>query len=264
MKQYFANAFTAADCEGNPAAVCIMEKWLPEAVMQKIACKNGLSETAFCVKEEGGYRLRWFTPGGEIDLCGHATLASAYVLFEHFEPKSEKICFATLSGELTVVKRDDGLLEMDFPAYELKRVPVTDEMEAALGARPQEAYLGRDLLCVLKDEAAVIGLRPNMAKAARLPGLLQHMTAQGETVDCVSRSFAPKLKVDEDPVCGSGHCHIAPYWAEKLGKKDIMALQASERKGMLYCKCQDGRVYLAGQVTIYSIGELSIESCDLL
>jgi PhzF family phenazine biosynthesis protein len=198
MKQYIVDAFTDQVFHGNQAAVCILDDWLPEDLMMNITRENNFSETAFAVKEGDKYHLRWFTPGGEIDLCGHATLACAYVLFRFYLPEAEKIVFSTLSGGLTVTRKDDGLLEMEFPAYQLKRTAVTKEMAEALGAEPKEAYLGRDLLCVFDDEAAVRNLSPDMEKVKNLEGLLLNVTAPGKDTDCVSRSFAPKLNVTEE------------------------------------------------------------------
>jgi PhzF family phenazine biosynthesis protein len=209
------------------------------------------------VKNGDTYRLRWFTPGGEIDLCGHATLGTAYVIMNYFEPDLQQLTFNTMSGELTVVRRGE-LYEMDFPAYELKPVEVTAEMTAALGVKPLEAYMGRDLLCVLESEEQVRELTPDMEKIKQLDGLLQHVTAAGKDFDCVSRSFAPKLNVAEDPVCGSGHCHVVPYWADKLGKSDILAYQASRRGGTLYCRKEGGRIKMSGKVAAYSAAELFV------
>ena len=257
MKQYTVDAFTSRVFSGNPAAVCVMEGYPPDEVLLDIARENNLSETAFAVREGGGYRLRWFTPGGEIDLCGHATLATAFVLLNFYEPESERVVFSTMSGELTVTRRG-GLYEMDFPAYELRRVPVTEEMVAAFGASPSEAYMGRDLLCVFDDERTVREMAPDVDKLRDLPGLLQHATARGAGTDCVSRSFAPKLSVQEDPVCGSGHCHIVPYWAARLGRADIMAYQASRRGGTLYCRDCGRRIAIAGEAVLFAESELHI------
>lgn len=257
MKQYTVDAFTSQVFSGNPAAVCVMEGYPPDEVLLDIARENNLSETAFAVRESGGYRLRWFTPGGEIDLCGHATLATAFVLLNFYEPESERVVFSTMSGELTVTRRG-GLYEMDFPAYELRRVPVTEEMVAAFGASPSEAYMGRDLLCVFDDERTVREMAPDVDRLRDLPGLLQHATARGAGTDCVSRSFAPKLSVQEDPVCGSGHCHIVPYWAARLGRADIMAYQASRRGGTLYCRDCGGRISIAGEAVLFAESELHI------
>lgn len=258
IKQYIADAFTDTVFHGNPAAVCVLPKWLPDDIMKSITIENNLSETAFAVKEGSGYHLRWFTPGGEIDLCGHATLGTAYILTRFYEPTASSISFNTLSGTLTVTKQGD-LFQMDFPAYDLKEIPVTDGMEKALGMRPKEAWMGRDLLCVLDSEEAVRTLSPDQEALKTLPGLLQHVTAQGNApYDCVSRSFAPKLAVPEDPVCGSGHCHIVPYWAKVLGKSSITAYQASPRGGTLYGTMNGSRVYLSGHAVLYSESDLHI------
>ncbi|WP_294146772.1 PhzF family phenazine biosynthesis protein [uncultured Clostridium sp.] len=257
MKQYVADAFTDQVFHGNPAAICILDAWISEELMMNIAIENNFSETAFAVKEGETYRLRWFTPGGEIDLCGHATLACAFVLFNYYETEAGQITFKTLSGELIVEKRD-GLYEMDFPAYELTPVPVTEEMAGAIGAVPSEAYMGRDLLCIFENEEIIRALNPNQEKVKSLDGLLLHATARGTDADCVSRSFAPKCGVAEDAVCGSGHCHIVPYWAKRLKKERITAVQASKRGGILYCRLDGKRVKLAGKAALYSIAELRV------
>ncbi|SMB79851.1 phenazine biosynthesis protein PhzF family [Desulfonispora thiosulfatigenes DSM 11270] len=256
MRQYVVDAFTDKVFEGNPAAVCIMDEWLPESTMLKITLENNLSETAFAVKEGEDYRLRWFTPGGEIDLCGHATLATAYVITKFYNTKLEEIQFKTLSGVLKVINRGD-LYEMDFPAYDLQKINVTDEMEEAIGIRPIEAFKGRDLLLVLENEENIRKLKPNMQKIKKLDGLLLHVTAPGRDYDCVSRSFAPKIDVPEDPVCGSGHCHIIPYWAAKTGNNELVAYQASRRSGILYCEFQGERVKLSGNTALYSVADIN-------
>ena len=257
MKCYVVDAFTKEVFKGNPAAVCVMDSWISDELMQRIAMENNLSETAFTVKEGDAYRLRWFTPGGEIDLCGHATLATAYVLAHFIAPQEQVFRFQTLSGEL-VVSQDGERLSMDFPAYEMKEVPVTDAMAAVIGARPAAAYMGRDLVCVMPAEDDVRQAKPDMEGMKSLDGLLLHITAQGTDYDCVSRSFAPKLNVAEDPVCGSGHCHIVPIWAKALGKDHINAYQASKRGGELYCRLDGSRVTLAGYACLYSIAELNV------
>lgn len=258
MKCYHVDAFAEKTFEGNPAAVCVLDKYPSDELMLKIAIENNLSETAFAVKEDENYHLRWFTPGGEIDLCGHATLGTSYVLFSFFEKEATSITFNTMSGPLTVVKKGD-LLEMDFPAYELKEVPVTDQMEEIFGVRPVEAWLGRDLLCVFEKEADVVNMAPDHGRITELDGLLQHVTAKGTNYDSVSRSFCSKLAITEDPVCGSGHCHIVPFWAQKLGKNQIIARQASKRGGTLHCNLNSDRVTLAGSAVLYSIAELYVE-----
>ncbi|MBR4035431.1 MAG: PhzF family phenazine biosynthesis protein [Oscillospiraceae bacterium] len=257
MKQYTVDAFTDKVFGGNPAAVCVMDSWLPDETMQKIAIENNLSETAFTVKTGDNYHLRWFTPGGEIDLCGHATLATAYTLFRFYESDKNQIVFDTMSGQLIVNKMDD-LLEMDFPAYDLKPVSVTAQMTEVIGTEPVAAFMGRDLLCVVEDETVVKNMSPDMEKVLQLDGALLHVTAPGADYDCVSRSFAPKLKINEDPVCGSGHCHIVPYWATLLKKADIFAYQASARGGQLYCTMMGDRVKIAGKAALYAESEIYI------
>ena len=222
-----------------------------------ITKENNFSETAFAVKEGEKYHLRWFTPGGEIDLCGHATLACAYVLFKFYITNATEVVFSTLSGDL-IVKRDGDLLEMEFPAYRLDKVPVTQSIIDAIGATPLEAYMGRDLLCVFDDEKIVRDLQPDMTKLLNLDGLLLHVSAPGKNTDSVSRSFAPKLNVVEDPVCGSGHCHIVPYWAKRLKKDSIVAYQASKRGGTLYCRMVGNKVFIAGKATLFSECEIYI------
>lgn len=255
MKQYIVDAFTDKVFAGNPAAICILEKWLTDELMISITTENNLSETAFAVKEQDGYRLRWFTPGGEIDLCGHATLACAYVLLRFYEKGTNKITFHTLSGDLTVNKCGD-FYEMEFPAFKLKQIPVTQKIVEALGCMPKEAYLGRDLMCVFDDEAMIRKVNPDLDKVKELDGLLIHVTAQGKEFDCVSRTFAPKCKVSEDPVCGSGHCHIVPFWADRLNKNNIIAYQASTRGGVLYCKVEDERVILGGKAALFAVSDI--------
>lgn len=255
MKQYLVDAFTDQVFAGNPAAICVLDRWLPEDLMQKITRENNLSETAFAVKTGETYHLRWFTPGGEIDLCGHATLACAFVILTLLEPGGDRVSFDTLSGRLTVQRKGD-LFEMDFPAYELTKVPVTPAMTEALGAQPSAAYLGRDLLCVFEDESTVRTMTPDLDKVKTLDGLLHHVTARGRESDCVSRSFCPKCGIPEDPVCGSGHCHIVPYWARVLGREELVAWQASPRGGTLYCTLEGNRVKLAGKAALFSQAEI--------
>lgn len=257
MKQYVVDAFTDKVFSGNPAAVCVTNSEISEELMMNITRENNLSETAFAVKNGDFYKLRWFTPGGEIDLCGHATLGTAYVIMNYYEKDLKEVSFETMSGILTV-KRKGELYEMDFPTYDLKPVKVTEDIIEALGAVPKEAYMGRDMLCIFDNEETVRKLAPDLEKLKNIEGLLMHVTARGGEFDCVSRSFAPKLNVAEDPVCGSGHCHIVPYWAEKLNKNTITAYQASERGGILYCRKENGRIKISGKVSLYSIAELYV------
>ena len=258
MKCYVVDAFTDTVFKGNPAAVCLLDQWLPDDLMQNIAGENNLSETAFIVRRDIIYELRWFTPGGEIGLCGHATLAAAYVLMRFIVRDLNQISFQTKSGELTVRKKGRQY-ELNLPSFPLSPVPVTEAMAEAIGYMPDEAWLGRDLVCVMEREEYVRKAAPNMEYIKQLPGLLLHITAEGKMFDCVTRSFAPKLKVSEDPVCGSGHCHVIPLWAEKLKKQDFRALQASERSGILYCRFSGDRVLIAGEAALYSIADLYVQ-----
>jgi PhzF family phenazine biosynthesis protein len=258
MKCYVVDAFTENVFEGNPAAVCVIEKWLSDNLMQKIAMENNLSETAFAVKEGDSYRLRWFTPGGEIDLCGHATLATAYIIANYYEDNVETITFQTMSGELVVVKKGE-LYEMDFPSRMPEPFTLTDEMVDALGVQPIETYLCRDLMFVLEKEEDVQNAKPDFSKIKNLPdGLGVSITAKGEKYDFVSRCFFPKLNVNEDPVCGSAHCNFIPYWSQRLGKDEMIARQLSERGGTLYCKSEGERVKISGSAVLYSIADLQV------
>ena len=256
MKQYIVDAFTSVPFSGNPAAVCVMEKWPAEESMMKLAMENNLSETAFIVKEEGGYHLRWFTPGTEVELCGHATLASAFVILNYYEPDSRQVQFNTLSGILTV-RRKGNLYEMDFPTFELKEIPVTEEMERAFGVRPVKAVLGLDLVCVFDNEEQVRNMNPDQERLSRIEGRIQNATAKGKETDCVSRSFCPKLAIAEDPVCGSAHCHIADYWSGELGKNVVEAYQASKRGGYLHCEMLgNGRIALSGEAVLVAVSDI--------
>jgi len=256
MKQYIVDAFTNKPFAGNPAAVCVMEEWPSDEAMMKLAMENNLSETAFIVREEEGYRLRWFTPGTEVELCGHATLASAFVILNYYDIQKTVVKFNTLSGILTVVRKGT-MYEMDFPRYELKEIPVTEEMERAFGIRPRKAILGLDLICVFDSEEQVYSMKPDQTLLSKIPGRIQNTTARGEKYDCVSRSFAPKLAVAEDPVCGSAHCQIADYWAKALGKRKIEAYQASKRGGVLRCEVRStDRIAISGEAALVAIADI--------
>ncbi len=257
MTQYIVDAFTDKLFCGNQAAVCVLAEWLSDGLMMNITKENNFSETAFTVKNGEGYDLRWFTPGGEISLCGHATLGTAFVLFNFYEKSAQKITFHTMSGDLFITRSGD-FIEMDFPAYKLNEVAVTDLMEKVFGARPLKAYLDRDLLLVFDDEKTVREMQPDFELMKTLDGQGVGVTARGKDYDCVSRFFDPKLCVNEDPVTGSVHCMIAPYWAKRLGKNVINAYQASSRGGELHCEVKGDRVIIAGKVALYSVGELKI------
>ena len=235
MKQYIVDAFTDKIFCGNQAAVCVLDSWIPDELMQKIARENNFSETAFTVKEDEKYHLRWFTPAAEIDFCGHATLGTSFALFNFYERTADKITFKTQVGELTV-ERQGEFFKMNFPAYRCNKIEVTDKMEEALGIRPKEAYIDRDLLLVLENAEQVRALSPNQNKLKELKGLCIAVTAQSDTAeyDSVSRVFCPELGLMEDPVTGSTHCMIAPYWCDRLGKEKLVCYQASERTGVLY------------------------------
>lgn len=260
MNQYIVDAFTDKIFCGNPAAVCILKNFPEEKIMLNIAKENNLSETAFAVKEKNFYNLRWFTPSTEIDFCGHATLATAYVILNFIEPELNLVNFKTLRGDFSV-KKNKNLIEMDFPSYEYKKISVTDEMSEAIGEKVLEAYLSRDLLLVIDSDEKVKNLRPNLEKLQNLEGLIQAVTAKSsdENFDCISRVFAPKVKVSEDPVTGSTHCLIAPYWSKILNKNILKCYQASERGGILQCEIIDDRVKISGNAILFAKSKLNIE-----
>lgn len=259
MKYFVVDAFAEKVFEGNPGGVCIMDNWISDELLQKIAIENNLSETSFAVKEADHYRLRWFTPGGEINLCGHGTLAAAYIILNYYEQQLEAVQFTTIGGELIVNKLDD-LYVLDFPAVHSEEIAVTDQMISALGIVPKEAFLNRDLVFVLECEDDVRNVTPDFAQLEKLPeGLGVCVTAKGSEFDFVSRAFFPKLKVNEDPVTGSLHCSLIPFWAKRLGKQELIARQLSSRGGTLYCKHEDTRVKMAGKAVLYSAAEIMVE-----
>ena len=258
MNYYIVDAFADALFEGNPAGVCALNDWPSDERMQQIAAENNLSETAFFVKEGDGYRLRWFTPAEEIDLCGHATLASAYVIRQFLSPSSDPVTFYTQSGILTVRPQGD-LLELDFPVREPVPADCPPTLAEALGAEPLEIHLYRDLLIRVKDSDTVANLRPNMDALRRISGCKGFIvTAEGHDFDFVSRFFAPKLGVPEDPVTGSSHCVLVPYWAKRLQKTRLVARQLARRGGTLFCQLADGRVRIAGRAVLYLKGEIFV------
>ena len=258
MKQYIVDAFTKRVFHGNPAAVCVMEAWLSDERMQQIAIENNLSETAFMVREGERYHIRWFTPGAEVNLCGHATLATSFVLTRFFDPQAEELVFTSLSGELRVRKADE-LLELDFPSRMPRPVPFTTQMRQLVHGLPAQAYVDRDLILVLEDEQSVRDYIPDYAAISALEGELGlFITAPSRTYDFVSRTFFPKLKINEDPVCGSAHCNLIPYWAKRLGKTKMTAYQASPRGGVLYCEDRGDRVRIGGHAVLYSEAEIRV------
>ncbi|MBB5183026.1 PhzF family phenazine biosynthesis protein [Catenisphaera adipataccumulans] len=258
MKQYIVDAFTKHVFSGNPAAICILDHELSDDLMQKMAIENNLSETAFALLQGEDYQLRWFTPGGEIDLCGHATLASAYVILHFLDPERTEVRFHTKSGVLTV-KQEGELFAMDLPSFPMHPIEVTDQIVQAIGICPQAAYLGEDMVCVLKDEAEVRRVIPDLDVIRQLDGTTFNVTARGDQYDCVTRSFAPKCGVAEDPVCGRAHCHVIPYWADQLQKKELKAYQASARGGELYCRQEGERTILRGHAVLYAEADIHLE-----
>lgn len=254
---YQVDAFTSTLFAGNPAAVCPLETWLPDATMQAIARENNLSETAFFVAEPEGLRIRWFTPTTEVKLCGHATLASGYVYFRHIAPQAQQVVFNSLSGPLSVSRHAD-LLTLDFPLIAVEPVAVPALLESALGARPLEVYAADDWLVVLDSAERVRTLQPSMALLKQLERRGVIVTARGDDCDFVSRFFVPKHGIDEDPVTGSAHTKLIPYWAEKTGRDRFHARQLSARGGELFCALQGERVTIGGRVVPYLQGTITL------
>ncbi len=253
------DAFTSRVFGGNPAAVVPLDTWLPEPVLQAIALENNLPETAFFVREGAGHHVRWFAPTQEVDLCGHATLASAWVLFERLEPGLTRVEFASRSGPLVVTREADGLLALDFPARPPTACAAPEGLAEALGARPRETLQGaRDLIAVFDTEAEVRALSPDAERLRQLPLFSVVPTARGQDCDFVSRFFAPRLGMPEDPATGSSHCTLVPYWAQVLGKPRLFARQVSARGGELHCEALGERVRIAGHAALYLEGRLRL------
>jgi PhzF family phenazine biosynthesis protein len=252
---YQVDAFTDALFGGNPAAVC-----LPDAKMQAIAAENNLAETAFFVRDGDGYALRWFTPTVEVDLCGHATLASGHIVLRYLDPGRDSVSFHTLkAGTLSVTRRDADLLEMDFPSRPATAADPPAGLLAALGGTPKSVLRARDCMVIYDSAAEVAALKPDFAALAKVECWASIATARGENgVDFVSRFFAPAQGIDEDPVTGSSHCTLTPYWAERLGKTELEARQISKRGGALRCTLRDDRVGLAGRAVLYLEGKISV------
>ena len=261
IKYYVVDAFSDRLFSGNPAGVCLLDKWLPDETMQQIAAENNLSETAFLLKNDGYYDLRWFTPEMEVDLCGHATLASAHVLSMYAEQSADILRFRTLSGELTVQMKDD-ILFMDLPSRPAEPISRLGILSNALGISEYELYKSADLLVVLESEVEVNFVNPDFAalmkvkEAANMPidNFSVIITAPGSDHDFVSRVFAPNAGINEDPVTGSAHCVLIPYWSKRLGKNKLTARQLSKRGGMLWCEDAGDRVIIGGKATLYLSG----------
>lgn len=254
---YQVDAFTNELFRGNPAAVCPLEEWIDDNIMQKIAKENNLSETAFFIKKGDMYELRWFTPEFEIDLCGHATLATAYVIFEYLEKDLNEISFNTKSGKLKVIKKDK-LLSMVFPSREGSKCDITKELVDALGKKPLELYKSRDYMAVFEKEEDIINLTPDMEKLSKINAFGMIVTSKGNNVDFVSRYFIPDSVIGEDPVTGSAHCTLIPYWRKVLNKDKFVARQLSDRSGILYCRDLGNKVEISGEAVFYLEGYINI------
>jgi len=254
---YQVDAFADRPLTGNPAAICPLETWQDEAVMQAVARENNLSETAFYVAEGDGYRIRWFTPAAEVELCGHATLAAAFIVFTFDRPDLTRVTFDSLSGPLTVTREGDRLV-LDFPAQKQESCPAPEALTRGLGRTPKAVLKGMDYLAVFDQEEDISRLAPDMGllKTLDLRGVI--VTAPGQEVDFVSRFFAPRYGIDEDPVTGSAHCALTPYWARELGKKKLTARQVSARGGDLWCEDRGERVSIAGRASLYLEGRIYI------
>lgn len=257
LKIYQIDAFASQCFEGNPAAVVPLDTWLDEEIMQAIASENNLSETAFFCKEADGFRIRWFTPIKEIELCGHATLASAFVLFNELGFKEDKIFFQSLSGRLGVVKNND-MYTLDFPAYKIIPMTAPQGLISALGKAPQACYHSGIYIAVFEDEQAVADLKVDFERLIQLELRGVVVTARAGEYDFVSRFFAPKLGINEDPVTGSSFTKLAPYWGSVLKKKHLHAKQISQRGGEVWCEVVGERVLISGKAVKYLSGEISL------
>ena len=258
LKLFQVDAFATRVFEGNPAAVCPLDAWLEDELLQKIAEENNLSETAFFVEAKTGFELRWFTPVGEVDLCGHATLAAAHVLFEKSDFSQSEIIFHSRSGELRVKKTAAGL-SMDFPVVNSFKVKPPSLLLSGLnGVLPKQVLAGADYLVMLDSEEQVINLNPDFCQWLQLDLRGVIVTSIGTQADFVSRCFYPKLGVNEDPVTGSAHCQLTPYWSEELKRNQFRAQQLSRRGGNVNCQLKEGRVIISGGCVDYLVGEINI------
>lgn len=256
MVYYVVDVFTEERFHGNPAEVCLINEWLPKEMMQSIAFENNLPETAFLVKREGYYDLRWFTPEVEIDLCGHATLGSAYVLMNYVDTDMDRVDFHTMSGVLTVTRKE-GLYTMNFPSRPSKPCNKPELLEEALGVSVVETHIARDLLVLLENEKILRELRPDFMKLKEITNVFGFIiTAKGESCDFVSRFFAPGAGIPEDPVTGSSHTTLIPFWSKRLNKIELLARQLSQRGGTIQCKDLGERVEIGGRAVTHMIGEI--------
>jgi PhzF family phenazine biosynthesis protein len=255
---YQVDAFTGRVFSGNPAAVCLLEEWLDDRTLQRIAAENNLSETAFLVKRGERYEIRWMTPSVEVDLCGHATLASAFVIFNYLDPGVDAVYFDTRKAGELVVRKEDGRVALDFPARPPQPCQPHERLVDALGTQPLQVLASRDYLVVYRSEDQIHTLQPDMNLLALLDRFAVIVTAPGDDSDFVSRFFAPAQGIPEDPVTGSAHCTLVPYWSRRLRKKRLRALQVSPRGGELWCEDLGDRVKIAGQAVLYLKGEITL------
>ena len=260
LKIFQIDAFADKVFSGNPAAVCIMDSWLDASLMQQIAAENNLAETAFVVKDNGQYHIRWFTPEIEVDLCGHATLASAFVLLNHYVPDTQNIEFySPRSGTLLVEKEDNGYFKMDFPVDELNEVESIPALNEALGINPKLTFKGKtDYLLIYDSQKTIEEINPNFFLLDKIDARGVIVSAKGEDVDFVSRFFAPQSGINEDPVTGSAHTTLTPYWSKVLGKNVLFAKQLSQRSGNLICEDQGERIKISGKAVSYLEGEIEL------
>ncbi|MBL7032615.1 MAG: PhzF family phenazine biosynthesis protein [Candidatus Delongbacteria bacterium] len=252
---YQVDAFSGRLFAGNPAAIVPLINWLPDTTMQRIALENNLSETAFFVKTGNDFHIRWFSPTAEIDLCGHATLATGFVIMKLISPELDVVRFDSQSGPLSV-ERVGERFQLDFPSRPGKAIPSPPQLEAALGLEPQATLLSRDCLVVVGSEQEVRALTPDMDRLLEIDGDGVLVTAPGSDCDFISRCFFPKLGITEDPVTGSAHCTLVPYWSDRLGKTALHSRQASARGGELWCELVGSRVLIAGECVLYLTGEI--------
>ena len=259
LDQYQVSAFSSRQFGGNPAAVVALAEWLPDSIMQAIATENNLSETAFYVAEENGFGLRWFTPAVEVDLCGHATLAAAHVLFNELDYAGDEVLFNTRSGALRVT-REEGMISMDFPAYAVSTGELDPAIAAALGGKPRAAWDSSFLLYLYDSETEVRALTPDFRALLSASDKPVIATAPGQTVDFVSRFFGPQVGLDEDPVTGSAHCALVPLWAQRMGKTVLSAQQVSGRLGELQCELRGERVVMRGRGLTFLRGQIELST----
>jgi PhzF family phenazine biosynthesis protein len=255
---YQVDAFTSEIFKGNPAAVCPLYEWLPDKIMQNIAMENNLSETAFFLEENNIYNIRWFTPKAELDLAGHPTLATAHVILKELKKNLEILNFKSYTGENLIISFKNNLYTMNFPARPPQKIENIELVNEALGKRPKELLAYRDLIAVFDDQDEISSMDPDLEKLKQLNYPSVVITAPGYKSDFVSRNFAPKLGIPEDPVTGSSHCELIPYWSKIFKKKEMIAYQISSRGGKIYCKYNNERVDIGGEAITFLKGEINL------